>query len=229
VPVSAWLGGDTGGGHIDLGDPGTRGHIVAAAAAILRAGFHGVHYDLEPVTTGDAGLLTLLKATRALGHGTLSVMVPKLEPLPGLHITAGFIPGGPVFWTAGYLSQVARLVDQIAVVSYGTGMPLRSWYGGYIERETGLALGAVPHGTALVMGLPAYDEPTLSHQAGAETVTAAIHGIRVAVTRAGRGQRGASGAGPPGEPRRFGVGLFADSGATQQAWTSYLRDWVRPS
>jgi hypothetical protein len=228
VRVSAWLGGDTGGGHIDLGDSVTRGHIVAAAAAVLGAGFRGIHYDLEPVTSGDAGLLALLKATRALGHGALSVAAPKLDPLPGLHVPAGFIPGGAVFWTTGYLSQVAKLVSQVDVVGYGTGMPLRSWYGGYVEHETGLALRAVPRGTALVMALPAYDDPTLSHQGGAETVAAAIHGIRVAVTRAGQDQRRAGGADGLSEPRRFGVGLFADSGAIQQSWASYLRGWVRP-
>jgi hypothetical protein len=217
VRVSAWLGGVTGGDHIDLRDASTRGHILAAAAAVLHAGFSGVHYDLEPVTSGDTGLLALLEATRGLDPHPLSLAVPKLEPLSGLRIPAGLIPGGPVFWSAGYLTQVARLVDQVAVMSYDTGMPFRSWYGGYVERETALALRAVPRGTTLLMGLPAYYDHTLSHHLGAETVAAAIHGIRVAVTRAGGGRGG-----------RFGVALFADYSATPQDWASYQQDWVRP-
>jgi len=217
VRVSAWLGGVTGGDHINLSDAVTRGHILAAAAAVLHAGFSGVHYDLEPVTSGDTGLLALLEATRRLHPDPLSVAVPKLEPLPGLRIPAGLIPGGPVFWTAGYLAEVAMRVDQVAVMSYDTGMPFRSWYGGYVERETALALRAVPRRTTLLMGLPAYDDHTFSHHVGAETVAAAIHGIRVAVTAAGRGRGG-----------RFGVALFADYSATPQDWASYRQDWVQP-
>jgi hypothetical protein len=229
VRVSAWLAGVTGGGRIDLGDRATRGHIAHAAAAVLHAGFRGIHYDLEPVGSGDAGLLELLKVTRALGPGRLSVAAPKIEPFPGAHVPAGFIHGGPAFWTTGYLSQVAGLVDQVTVTGYGTGMPFRSWYGGYVERETRRALGAIPHGTALVMSLPAYDASTSSHQAGAETVAAAIQGVRIAVTAAGRGQPEPGRTGGPGQARVFGVGLFMDSGARSPAWASYLRDWVQPS
>ena len=217
VRVSAWLGGVTGGDRIDLGDPATRGHIVASAAAVMRAGFGGVHYDLEPVTSGDTGLLALLTATRALHPGSLSIAVPKLEPLPGLHVPERLIPGGEVFWTTSYLTQVAKLVDQVAVMSYDTGMPFPSWYSGYIERETALALRAVPHGTALLMGLPAYYDHTLGHHTGAETVAAAIHGIRVAVTAAGRGRPGV-----------FGVALFADYSAKPRDWAAYQRDWTWP-
>jgi hypothetical protein len=225
VRVSAWLGGVTGPGHADLADGATRGHIVAAAAAALHAGFTGVHYDLEPVTNGDLGLLTLLTATRQLRPHPLSVAVPKLEPLPGLRLPAQLALRRPVFWTPGYLTQVASRVDQVAVMSYGTGMPFPSWFGGYVERETALALRAVPRQTALVMGLPAYHGSNLGHHPGAETVAAAIHGIRVAVTEAGRGRDGGKGGAGEGY---VGVALFADYSATSQDWASYLHEWVRP-
>ena len=238
VQVSAWLGGVTGPGHINLGDSATRGRILAAAAAVLHAGFAGVHYDLEPVTSGDPGLLALLSATRQLRPDPLSVAVPKLEPLPGLRLPAQLAIRRPVFWAPGYLTQVASRVDQVAVMSYDTGMPFPSWYGGYVERETALALRAVPRQTALLMGLPAYHDSNLGHHPGAETVATAIHGIRVALTAAGRGgNRGGSGRGGSGRSGSgrsgsgegpFGVALFADYSATSRDWTSYLQDWVRP-
>jgi len=234
VRVSAWLGGVTGPGHINLDDPATRSRILAADAAVLRAGFRGVHYDLGPVTSGDTGLLALLSATRALHPDPLSVAVPKLEPLPSLRLPAQLVTRRPVFWTPGYLTQVAGLVGQVVVLSYDTGMPFQSWYGGYVERETSLALRAVPRRAALLIGVPAYHNSDLGHHADAETVAAAIHGIRVAVTaaresrdRANGGGRGEGGAGAGGAGG-FGVALFADCTATAQDWTSYLQDWVRP-
>lgn len=234
VRVSAWLRGTTGRGHINLADRATRANIVAAAAAALHAGFGGVHYDLEPVASGDPGLLGLLKATRALHPNPLSVSAPKLEPLSGLRLPAQLTLGRPVFWTTGYLTDVAREVDQVAVRSYDTGMPFRSWYGGYVKRETALALQAVPRRTELLMGLPAYHVNNLAHHAAAETVGAAIHGIRVAITAAGQTrtapgtsqQQARPGAGGTG--RLFGVALFADYSATPRDWASYRRDWVRP-
>ncbi len=250
VRVSAWLGGVIGPGHINLGDSATRGRVLKAAAAVLHAGFTGVHYDLEPVTSGDPGLLTLLGATRQLRPDPLSVAVPKLEPLSGLRLPARLATGRPVFWTPGYLTQVASRVDQVAVMSYDTGMPFQSWYGGYVERETTLALRAVPRRTALLMGIPAYHNGDLGHHPGAETVAAAIQGIRVALTAAGRsgdhgggsgGGGGGAGAGAGGGGAgaggggagaggggAFGVALFADYSATSRDWTSYLQNWVRP-
>jgi len=226
VRASAWLGGVIGPGHIDLGDRSTRGRILAAAAAVLHAGFAGVHYDLEPVTSGDAGLLTLLSATRQLHPEPLSIAVPKLEPLPGLRLPAQLAVRHPVFWAPGYLAQVSRRVDQVAVMSYDTGMPFPSWFGGYVERETALALRAVPRQTELVMGLPAYHDSNLGNHPGAETVAAAIHGIRVALTAAGRGG-GRPGRAAGADGGHFGVALFADYSATDQDWASYLNDWVR--
>ncbi len=239
VRVSASLGGVTGSGHINLGDTATRGHILAAAAALLRAGFGGVQYNLGAVTSGDTGLLALLSQTRKLGPDPLSVAAPKLEPLPNLSLPAHLVTHRPVFWTPGYLTQVASLVDQVAVLSFDTGMPFQSWYGGYVERETALALRAVPRHTRLLIGVPAFHSGDLGHHAGAETVAAAIHGIRVAVTagagsddrtsnNSGDSSAGSAGAGGRAGAGGFGVALFAADTATAQDWTSYLQDWLRP-
>jgi len=226
VRVSAWLGGVLGGGHISLGDAATRGSIVAVASAVLRAGFSGVHYDLEPVSNGDSGLLSLLDATRRLHPAPLSVAVPKLEPLPGIRLPAQVVMQRPVFWTTSYLTEVASRVNQVALMSYDTGMYFSSWYAGYVKRETVLALHAMPRQVGLVVGLPAYHTDNLGHHVGAESVAAAVHGIRVGLTSAGHppppSGAAASGVAP------FGVALFADYSATPQDWAAYMSDWVRP-
>jgi hypothetical protein len=218
VRVSAWVSGVLGGGNISLASAATRGRITASAAAVLRAGFTGIHYDLEPVPSGDQDYLRLLQATSNLRPRPepLSVSVPKLEPLPGLRLPWQLAHVGPVFWTPAYLTAVSRHVDQVDLMAYDTTMPFPSWYGGYIERQTELALAAVPPTTRLLVGIPCYHYSNLAHDASAETVAAAARGIRVALT-ATRSRH-----------RRFGVALFADYSSTTQDWESYVSAWLRP-
>jgi hypothetical protein len=218
VRVSAWMSGVLGGGNISLANAATRGRITGSAAAVLRAGFTGIHYDLEPVPSGDQDYLRLLQATSDLRPRPepLSVSVPKLEPLPGLRLPWQVAHIGPVFWTPAYLTAVSREVDQVDLMAYDTTMPFPSWYGGYVERQTELALAAVPATTRLLIGIPCYHYSNLAHQASAETVAAAVRGIRVALTATGNRQRG------------LGVALFADYSSTPQDWDSYVSDWVRP-
>jgi hypothetical protein len=217
VRVFAVLAGNVASGGLDLDDAGTRGRIVASAVAALRAGFGGLQYELTPVASGDPGLLSLLSATRsAATPAPLSVVVPKIEPLPGFRLPASLLAGHPVFWDASYLTAVAGRVSQVALMAFSTGMPFPSWYGGYVARETRLALRAVPSATGLMLGIPAYAASNVGHHGSAETVGAALGGIRVALTGSGH-------------PRALlGVGMFGFESATGQDWASYRSDWVSP-
>lgn len=216
VRVCAWLNGTVGQGQLDLDDTAVRAAVVASAAALLHAGFGGISYDLTPVASGDSGLLNLLDATRALHPGVLSVDAPKVEPLAGMGLPAALIMRRPVFWTSGYLGDVASRVSQVALMSYDTGVLVPSWYSGYVARETGIALRAVPAGVGLVIGLPAFAGSTLGHHGSAETVPAAIHGVRVALTGSHH-------------PRStLGVGLYTADSATAQDWSAYQSGWVAP-
>ena len=216
VRLCAWLNGTVGQGQLNLDDTTTRAAVVASAAALLHAGFGGISYDLTPVASGDSGLLDLLDATRALHPGILSVDAPKVEPLAGMGLPAALIMRRPVFWTSGYLGDVASRVSQVALMSYDTGVPMPSWYSGYVARETAIALRAVPAGVGLVIGLPAFAGSTLGHHGSAETVPAAIHGVRVALTGSHH-------------PRStLGVGLYTADSATAQDWSAYQSGWVAP-
>jgi hypothetical protein len=209
VTVCAELTGTVGRGQLNLDDGATQQNLVATSRSLLRAGFTGISYDLSPVASGDAGLLTVLDQTRALHPAVLSVDTPKLEPLSGMALPAALIMRHPVFWTAAYLSQVASRVSQVAVLGFDTGVPLSSWYSGYVEHETAVALRAVPAGTGLVIAAPA-------NGGSNESVAATIHGARVALTAAGRGRAAA-----------FGVGLYTAGTATAADWSAYETDWVR--
>ncbi|MDN3354221.1 glycosyl hydrolase family 18 protein [Actinomadura sp. DC4] len=219
VRVQAWLGQQVGRakGDLDLDDASTRTRVVTSARQVLDKGFDGVHFDFEPVPDGDRGLLALLDATAAMAHRrarVVSIASHHVEPVAGLTSAGNAIVGHNKWWTPGYLRQVARRVDQIAIMSYDTALPLRSLYGGYVRRQTDLALRNVPSATGLLMGLPAYHTDDWGHHASAETVGAAVRGVRLALG---------------GNPRQdFGVALYVDFAATDADWSAYRRDWVTP-
>ncbi|MER6124942.1 hypothetical protein ABT173_20340 [Streptomyces sp. NPDC001795] len=221
VRIQAWLGdklASEGPVGLRLERPATRAAVVGAAGQILAAGFDGTHFDLEPLHSGDRHYLALLDSlhgvTRA-HHALLSVAAHQIDPLPALHSVAGGLTGHPKWWSQTYFGQVARRVDQIAVMSYDTAMPLQSLYGGYVAQQTSLALEATPPSTDLLIGLPFYHEDDIGHHASAETVTAAVRGTRLGLSRT------------DADRTRFGVALYVDFAATEADWAAYREGWVR--
>ncbi|CAL9460893.1 hypothetical protein SUDANB145_02635 [Streptomyces sp. enrichment culture] len=220
VRVHAWLGDvlatETPDG-MRLERAGTRAAVVRSAGQILDEGFDGVHFDLEPAHSGNGDYLALLDAVRRVTderNVVLSVAAHQIDPLPALHSVAGALTGHPKWWSQEYFGQVARRVDQIAVMSYDTAQPLQSTYGGYVARQTSLALEVTPPTTDLLMGLPFYYESDPSHWGHAETVPAAVRGVRLGLSRTDPGRE------------NFGVALYVDFAATEADWRAYREGWV---
>ncbi|MEV8095335.1 hypothetical protein [Kitasatospora sp. NPDC085879] len=216
--VQAWLGDvvapEKDGLHLDR--PEVRTRITVAVVQTLALGFEGVHFDLEPVRSGSEGFLALLDQIHPLTVSSgvpLSVAAPQIDPLPGLHRVGLAVADHGKWWSKEYFAEVARRVDQIAVMSYDTGMPLESLYGGYVARQTELALAATPDRVDLLMGLPAYWADDVGHRGSAETVEAAVRGARLALGRSGR--------------QSFGLALYVDFTATPEHWNAYRRGWCR--
>ncbi|WP_030996826.1 membrane protein [Streptomyces sp. NRRL F-5630] len=220
--VSAWLGDvlDTESPEgLGMADPSTRGAILTSARQVLDAGFQGLHVDFEPLHSGDRDFLALLSRLHTLTaarHAPLSVAAHQIDPLPSLHTLFGAVGGHEKYWSQSYFGQVARRVDQIAVMSYDTAMPLESLYGGYVAQQTALALDATPPATDLLMGMPFYHEDKPGHRAAAETVRAAVRGARLGLARTDR------------ERTRFGLALYVDFAATETDWREYRDSWGAP-
>ncbi|CAM2897903.1 hypothetical protein ACH4LN_11150 [Streptomyces albus] len=224
VRVQAWLGdrlvrqeGRRDG--LRLADPAARKRIVASARRVLAAGFDGVHLDLEPLPSDDGAYLRLLDRLRPAVHardGVLSVAAHQIDPLPGLHHVGETTTGEGKWWSQRYFGRVARRVDQIALMSYDTWLPLQSLYGGYVAHQTRLALQVAPKDVDLLMGLPFFHTDDLGHHAGAETVAAAVRGVRLGLGREDPGRR------------RFGVAAYVDFAATARDWADYRSGWCRP-
>ncbi|TDO50339.1 hypothetical protein EV651_12023 [Kribbella sp. VKM Ac-2571] len=208
VRVQAWLGDVVQPGKdpgMNLDDSAVRRRVVESASAVLQQGFQGIHYDFEPVRSGSKGYLSVLDETRALGT-TLSVAAAQIDPLWYLHV----IPVDK-WWSQDYFRQVAERVNQVAVMSYDTALPLESLYGGYVAKQTKLALEVIPPATDLLMGLPAYWENNPSHWGNAETVSAAVRGARLGLGDSPR--------------QNFGLALYVDFAATDEHWTAYRDGW----
>jgi hypothetical protein len=231
--VLGWVTGAVGVGGLDVGSAATRAAVVASARVLLLSGFSGLQLDLGPVANDDSGLLTLLTSLRALRPSVLGVMTPKVEPLAGLAVPASLVLGHPVFWTAAYLSRVAAIATQVTVLAYSTGLPFPSWYSGYVSRETRAAVTAVSGtGASLLIGVPAFTESTTGHHGSAETVTAALTGVRAGLTRAGAPALAASGGHgrlvvgvglvvpPPGAAAAVPAPSAADLSAYRSGWVS---------
>jgi spore germination protein YaaH len=205
VRVQAWLGAHS--------VPET---VLGSIDGVLDLGFDGVHYDFEPIAEGDDGLISVLRKTHELTkkrRAILSVSAIHTEPWADLAACVDLIPGRMALWSTDYLRRVAQEVDQIAVMSYDTAMPTEAAYGGYLRRATENALRAVPAHVALLMGVPAYHDQRFFRYDRAETVAAALRGVRLAL-------------GSAAPPRDFGVAIYVDFAATEQDWASYHRDWA---
>jgi hypothetical protein len=215
IRVQAWLGAHPVPDQLHLDSSSTRAAIVVAVGSILDDGFDGVHYDFEPVADGDPELLTLLRDTRVVTrqrHALLSISAVHGEPWPGLAGPAAVLPGALALWSGDYLHRVAERVDEVVLMAYDTGLPSEATYGGYVRRVTTVALAAVPADVTLLIGLPAYHDDSLYHHPRAETVAAALRGVRLAL-------------GPHPPPRPFGVSLYVDFTVTPADWLAYTRGW----
>jgi spore germination protein YaaH len=136
-----------------------------------------------------------------------------LEHVPGIAAGLATLPGSPTMWSPGYLGEVARRVDQVALMSYDTMVPTAVAYSGYVRRTTRAALAAVPADVGLLIGVPAYAEASGYHDPDAEHITAALRGVRLALTDT------------PAVGREFGVAIYVDFTVTPEDWEAYEAFW----
>ncbi|GAD83285.1 hypothetical protein FEK33_29185 [Nocardia asteroides NBRC 15531] len=221
IRVQSWLGDvvQPEFDGLDVESVASRERVVASARRVLAYGFDGVHYDLEPVRSGSPGFLALLDATRTVTAAAgvrLSVSAPVIDPLPGLHSVGLAVADHGKWWSQAYFAEVARRVDQVAVMSYDTAMPTQALYSGYLAQQTELAMEVTPREVDLLMGAPAFWADDPGHHGAAETVAAAVRGIRLGLT-----------ATDPTRPT-FGIALYVDFAARPQDWTDYRQGWCPP-
>ena len=220
IRLQPWLGQVAefgGGGPLDLRSPKVRVEIVRTARKFLDLGADGVHIDLEPIYTGDQDYIQLLRELHRVtrSHGALlSIAAYKPEEFTGIERISTLIARNPGYWTQGYFLTVAKEVDQVAVMSYDSGIPLPGLYGRSIAWVTEWS---VQSGVKSVyIGIPTYEAGGHAHFRWVENIGNSLHGLRLGVSRLDRPDR-----------RRVGAAIFAEWTTSPAEEREFRREWLR--
>ncbi|MBN1287723.1 MAG: hypothetical protein JXB47_20150 [Anaerolineae bacterium] len=164
-----------------LSDPRVREVIAGFSEQVVNEmGFDGVHLNAEAVVNDDLAFIKTLQTIRAeLPAGALLSIAGHAMRITerATHIPYPVLPHN---WSAEYLRQVAQHVDQIAVMTYDSGLifpsDYRSWMA-YQARSIANALEDLD--VHVLIGIPAFEEETLSHHAAVEATANALYGLRM--------------------------------------------------
>jgi hypothetical protein len=218
--LQAWIGQveAKAGGLLDLSHPEIRANIVQTAQTFLDLGFDGIHYDIEPIYSGDPDFLDLLRQTKAVANKQqkiLSIASDELEPFWGASKLAQIFKKRAGFWTTQYYIQVATRIDQIAVMMYDTALPTDWLYGSFVKRVTKRLLQILPPNLTIFMGVPTYEETRWSFHPEAENIHSGIRGIQKGLASFKKSRL-----------QHFGLAIYAEWTTDQGEWDVYQQEWA---
>ena len=217
--AQAWIGQKEkrGGGPLDLDDAAVRSTIVETAHGFLDLGFDGIHYNIEPVPSGDRSLLALLDETRPVvdaAGAVLSIAADEIEPYPGArHMLRRFMPGAHL-WASDYYEAIGARTDQIAVMMYDTTIPYAWAYSAAVAWVTRLTWHNIGTETVLFIGVPTYEEATAGFDPAVENMESTLIGI----ARTMPSDRDS--------PRMFGLAIYANWTTDETEWAFWRRHWL---
>jgi hypothetical protein len=203
-------------GHAWVDGRKTQSDVDALAVALRGTGIRDLFVHSGPFRD-DGTLDPALRPRARWLAGSLHVALPgvRVQAWLGAHPVPGQLRLGSATTRASVLTAVGQVldVDQVAFMAYDTTLWTEATYGGYVRRTTEAALRAVPTDVALLIGVPAYHDENLRHHRRAETMRAALRGVRLALGTSPRS-------------REFGVAIYVDFTVTTEDWATYRRDWA---
>jgi len=221
IHLQAWIGQveKRGGGVIDISRIEIRNSIIQTVEVFLQLGFDGIHYNIEPIYSGDENLIDLLKRTHSISKANskiLSIASDEIEPFLFAEKIIPIFARRAGFWDKPYYLQVAENVDQIAVMMYDTAIPF-AWLYAYVvkwqvEKITTLLDGKV----LLFFGVPTYEEERWSFHANAENMFSGIRGISMGIEEI------------PLKilEDKFGVAIYSEWTTDDSEWKIFKTDWL---
>lgn len=207
-----------GGGPLDLDRPDVRQNIADTAVGFLDLGFGGIHYDIEPIYPGDRRFLDVLTRTRAAmaGRGVLSVALEQVEVVRGVQRLVQRAVDRYHDPTAAYLETVADHVDQVAIMTYDTGLPTDWLFGAFTAWQTERVARLVADEVDVLIGVPTYEEGHFwGFHPSAENMRSGVRGVRKGLSRL-----------PPHLARRTGPAFYAEWTTSEAEWAEHRRQWV---
>lgn len=164
-------------GWVNLGDPKTREAIVDFSIKYLNeSGMDGIHIDAETVKNNDEGFLLLLEELDTAIGNKYMISIAGAHWWPNWMVN---IPPVKDFrWTSAYYNEVAKHVNQIAVMTYDSHLPLRALYRMWVTMEVRRITNAVEDSEVdLLFGVSVSDEVTQAHQPDVERLKTAMYGM----------------------------------------------------
>lgn len=215
LALHGWIGlpvqMDADGYRLD--EPGLQQGVAEFGSRVVRdLGFDGVFLNVEPVWDGDVHFVELLRKVRLrLGDSVpVSVAVPPdWSPLDADIPVPDLIRPGTV-WSRSYKQNVALLSDQMAIMSYNSGLTAAADYEAWLAWQVTTfseAVSALGQGTTLMIGVPTYDARLPAHDPEVENVVTALNGLRAGLMAAG-----------PAADWVQGAAIFAE-------WTTDAAEW----
>ena len=220
IRLHAWIGQveRRGGGPLDLSDAETRTNILGTAGRFLELGFDGIHYNIEPIRSGDRDLLALLDATRTAtqSYGALlSMATDEMAPFPGAEYLVRPLARQAGLWSPAYYRDVAARLDQVAVMMYDTASPFDWLYGSIVAYETWRLAELAGPGTTLFMGVPTDEERRLAFKPEAENMHSGLRGMRIGLHYA-----------DIADTRNLGAAVYARWTTDDAEWATWRREWL---
>jgi hypothetical protein len=206
--VMPWLGGVTGK-TVFLDSLAWCKTFISSVKSLLEnhPKFAGVHLDFEPVRNHHEGFLELLNELRAAigNHKLISVATPKPNIIPG------FAPDW--FWDQTMFLEVSKYADQIVPMLYETSISLEKPYV-FLMKTWTLEVLNWSNGKEVLLGVPVWDEPSISHHPNIENLENALRGIHAALE--------------PEMPKNYaGIALYAHFTLDDSSWKILETEFTR--
>lgn len=154
----AWIGQVRS--KINLEDDTVRTGVVNSSRWLIDQGFDGIHLNIEPVREDDEAFMQLLRELRAeLPDTKISVAMDEWQPHYFSQLLAKFL-GLTIesYWHTHQIKEVAEIADQIAVMTYDSGLSSASDYSWWVEQQTIALSDRLTPDTELFIGIPSYEE-----------------------------------------------------------------------
>jgi hypothetical protein len=222
--IQAWIGQveAKGGGPLDVSNASIQQNIIHTASLFLGLGFDGIHYNIEPIYSGDPHFIDLLTETKKITESQgkiLSIASDEPVPFAGIEGIITLFAARAGFWNNQYYTEVAHTVDQIAVMMYDTSLPMDWLYGNVVRWVTHNLLtlldAQMKDGLIMFMGVPTYEDQRWGFHPEAENVTSGIRGIQKGLERVDSGRF-----------ENFGIAMYAEWTTDQGEWDVYKQAWL---
>ncbi|MBN1151005.1 hypothetical protein JXA84_07295 [candidate division WOR-3 bacterium] len=212
ISVQAWIGQieKRGGGSLDITSEQIRKNIAKTCAELVKAGFDGIHVDIEPIYEGDTCFVILLEEIRkSLGEeAVLTCAVPKISlgKIFGESLKLLFSVKG--LWSAEYFQTVSKNTDFTVVMLYDTRIKNPHLYSLFVSLEVTKITRAAEN--PVMVGIPSYEDEKSTFDPVIENVEAALEAVFSGLKYGDR-------------EKYMGFSIYADWTMDEQEWKTVQR------